>query len=239
MTDHRWLILALEAPLMSMGGVTIDHIGVTRDFPALSMLTGLLGNALGFRRTEWQKHQALQDRLVFAARRDWENPAGLLTDTQNAELQKGEKGWTTWGEPEGRGGASYSAPHRRRRDYHVDARLIVALRLMPEDGALDIDRLSQALDYPARPLFFGRKPCLPSSFLGRGFVIAPTAYEALREVPGDGTMRTLWPIGEGPEEGLNVHRIIELADLRNWRTGLHGGARIVVEGALEPKGMAS
>jgi CRISPR system Cascade subunit CasD len=237
MTDHRWLIIALEAPLIAMGGVTIDHVGVTRDFPALSMLAGLFGNALGYRRTEWKKHQALQERLIFAARRDRENPAGLITDTQNAELEKRQKGWTTWGEPEGRDGASYGAPHRRRRDYHMDARLIVALRLKPEGEAPDLDRLSQALNYPARPLFIGRKPCLPCSFLDHGFVMAATAYEALRAVPGEGTLRAFWPMGEGPERGSNVYRIIELPDLRNWRTGLHGGARAVVEGVLTPKGM--
>ena len=42
MRNH--LILTLEAPLMSFGGITIDHLGVTRDFPAASMLTGLLAN---------------------------------------------------------------------------------------------------------------------------------------------------------------------------------------------------
>lgn len=70
MPDRRWLVLRLEAPLLAFGGVTIDHVGITRDFPAQSMLTGLLANALGWERTEWEKHQALQDRLVFAARRD-------------------------------------------------------------------------------------------------------------------------------------------------------------------------
>ena len=38
-------------------GVAIDHVAVTRDFPAQSMLTGLLANALGWARTEWEKHQ--------------------------------------------------------------------------------------------------------------------------------------------------------------------------------------
>ena len=117
MSDRRWLVLRLEAPLLAFGGVTIDHVGVTRDFPALSMLTGFLANALGWARTDWEKHQSLQHRLVFAARIDRVDDAGPLTDMQNARLEKADSGWTTWGEPEGRDGASYSAPHRRRRDY--------------------------------------------------------------------------------------------------------------------------
>ena len=43
------MILALEAPLMAFGGETVDNYGVVRSFPAASMLTGLLANALGWR----------------------------------------------------------------------------------------------------------------------------------------------------------------------------------------------
>ncbi|CAN5240659.1 type I-E CRISPR-associated protein Cas5/CasD [soil metagenome] len=240
MPDHRWLILTLEAPLIAFGGVAIDHVGVVRDFPAASMLTGLLANALGYHRTEWEFHQRLQDRLIFAARRDRENSAGLLTDTQNARLGKNDKSWTTWGRPEGRDGASYGAPHRRLRDYHMDARVIVALRLEPMDDAPDLDRLAAAIDQPARPLFIGRKSCLPSAPLHQGVIVtAATAVEALRQVPGEQHLRALWPLGEGPAAGADVHRIHDLPDLRNWRTGLHGGARKVVEGVVTPERSAT
>jgi len=237
MPDHRWLVLRLEAPLLAFGGLAIDHMGVTSDFPATSMLTGLLANALGWRRTEWDKHQALQDRLVFAARREWESYFGVLTDTQNAQLAKNDKGWTTWGKPEGRDGASYGAPHRRQRDYHPDTCVIVALRLEPADSEPSLQALTEALDRPARPLFIGRKPCLPSAPMRQNdFVTAETAYAALHKIPPqqDTTeqLRALWPLGEGPSEGDKVHRIVDLADLRNWRTGLHGGTRKVVEGIL-------
>lgn len=239
MPDHHWLILTLEAPLVAFGGVTIDHVGVTRDFPAASMLTGLLANALGYARTEWEKHQSLQDRLIFAARRDRENPSGLLTDTQNARLEKNDKGWTTWGAPEGRDGNSYGGPHRRRRDYHMDACVTVALRLKDE-GIPDLDTLAASLDRPARPLFIGRKPCLPSGPLRRhGLVTAPTAHAALRQLPGQAGLRAVWPVGEGPEDGAEVRRVIDLADIRNWRTGLHGGTRRIVEGFVMPERQAA
>ena len=242
MRDHRWLVLRLEAPLLAFGGVSVDQVGVTRDFPAASMLTGLLANALGYRRTEWRKHQALQDRLIFAARRERETVFGLLTDTQNAQLAKNDKGWTTWGTPEGRDGASYGAPHRRRRDYHADACVMVALRVAPTDTAPDLETLAAALDRPARPLFIGRKPCLPSAPLRyQNGVEAPDAYTALTGIPleSDTPPRAIWPLGEGPETGEAVTRILDLPDLRNWRTGLHGGVRKVVEGTLIPGGMAA
>lgn len=242
MPEHRWLILDLRAPLMAFGGVTIDHVGVTRDFPALSMLTGLLANALGYRRTAWEQHQRLQERLIFAARREREDPAGVLTDTQNAKLQAGEKGWTTWGQVERRGGGSLDSPHRRQRDYHMDAHVCVALRLAEEAAGPDLEKLAAALDRPARPLFIGRKPCLPSAQLFAGFIEAPTAYRALQRLPGEPgleSLRAQWPLGEGPQDGESVQRIFDLPDLRNWRTGLHGGSRKVVEGTLKPERLAA
>jgi CRISPR system Cascade subunit CasD len=241
--DHRWLVLRLEAPLLAFGGVTIDQIGITRDFPAASMLTGLLANALGWQRTEWQAHQALQDRLTFAVRRDRENSTGVLTDTQNARLEKNDRGWTTYGTPEGRAGASYSAPHRRLRDYHADACVTVVLRLERATGSPDLDAIAAALDRPARPLFLGRKPCLPSCPLRAGEVNAARAYEALQSIPAVDnalhSLRALWPEREGPTDGPHVGRIVALPDLRNWKTGLHGGTRLVVEGTVEAGGLAA
>jgi CRISPR system Cascade subunit CasD len=247
MPERRWLVLRLQAPLLAFGGVAVDHVGVTRDFPALSMLTGLLANALGWERTEWEKHQGLQDRLIFAARRDRENEAGLLTDTQNARLEKKDEGWTTWGQPEGRGGGieTYRAPHRRRRDYHMDACVLVALCLEPEAAAPDLDALAAALERPTRPLFIGRKPCLPSApLLWRNRVEASDAHAALAQATAESerpakAMRAIWPLGEGPEVGSEVFRIVDLPDLRNWRTGLHGGTRKIVEGTVSAREIAA
>ena len=245
MPDHRWLVLRLEAPLLAFGGVAIDQVGVTRDYPAASMLTGLLANALGYRRTEWEKHQALQDRLIFAARRERESASGPLTDTQNAQLAKADRGWTTWGTPEGRAGASYGAPHRRQRAYHGDACVIVALRLEPAGAGPDLEALAAALDRPARPLFIGRKSCLPSAPLRqKDGVTAPDAYAALQGFPleqgaPERRRTAMWPLGEGPSSGEMVSRILDLPDLRNWRTGLHGGVRRVVEGTIAPERAAA
>ena len=240
-TDHIWLVLRLEAPLLAFGGVTIDQVGITRDFPAASMITGFLANALGWQRTEWQAHQALQDRLIFAVRRDRENPAGILIDMQNAKLEANERGWTTYGKPEGRAGASYNSPHRRQREYHADACVTVVLRLEPAEDSPDLNKIAEALDRPARPIFLGRKTCLPSSPLRVCNTSASSAYEALQRVPAVyvslNPLRALWPQQEGPNQGRQVHRIVALPDIRNWKTGMHGGTRVVVEGTVVPEGV--
>lgn len=242
---RRWLILRLEAPLMAFGAVAIDQRGVTWDFPAQSMLTGLFANALGWQRTDSEAHQALQNRIVFAARREREPYQGVFRDTQNAKLEKSDKGWTTRGVPEGRDGASYGAPHRRQRDYHPDALVCVALTL-PDPASQPaslptptLDDLAAALDRPARPIFIGRKPCLPSAPLRLCFIEAATAHAALtaltrQDANGPPKLRALWPAGEGPASGTDIDRTVNLPDRRNWVSGLHGGTRLVVEGRITP-----
>ena len=138
----KHLILNLESPLMSFGGETIDNLGVIRPFPAVSMLTGLLANALGWRRVERQRHQDLQDRIVFAARIDREPHGGLrLTDFQTRPAQQyGHRAGPPGDAGRRAGGANtYNAPHLRYRDYHADMRVTVALRLDPADGDPALD----------------------------------------------------------------------------------------------------
>lgn len=224
---HRWLHLRLAGPLMAFGGVAIDHVGPTRQFPAASMLTGLLANALGWRREEAERHQELQDRLVFGALTAQQGR--ILLDTQNAKLEKNDRGWTTHGTPEGRDGATYDSPHRRRREYLADHDCRVVLRLAPE-GMTTLDELAAALERPERPLFLGRKPCFPSVPLFAGWVEGDSALAALRAIGLAGPAQ--WPEGEdGDTAPPSAHRQA-LADLRNWRSGLHGGSRVVVTGEL-------
>lgn len=234
----RHLILNLESPLMAFGGETIDNLGVIRWFPAASMLTGLFANALGWRRTERERHQRLQDRLIFAARIDREPAGGVrMTDFQTAQLGANDKGWTTRGQPEGRAGGAntYDAPHLRYRDYFADMHVTVSLRLQPEAEAPILDDLSNALQEPARPLFIGRKPCLPTTSLFRDFSEGDTALAALLATAIDDSDRSqdsvklLWPKGEGVD-GVTANRTYMLTDQRNWGSGLHGGGRQVYEG---------
>lgn len=232
----RHLILNLESPLMAFGGETIDNYGFIRWFPSASMLTGLLANALGWRRVERELHQLLQDRLVFAARIDREPAGGVrMRDFQTAQLGASDKGWTTRGQPEERkGGAStYDSPHLRYRDYFADMQVTVALRLDPADRSPTLDEMASALQEPARPLFIGRKPCLPSAPLFVDIAEGDTALRALLdrtiEIGPDDSVRLLWPDGEGAED-VREDRSYMLTDERNWVSGLHGGGRLVCEG---------
>ncbi len=230
----RHLLMRLEAPLMAFGGETIDNHGVIRDFPALSMVTGLLANALGWRREDCELHDRLQSRMVLGARLD--SGVQRFTDFQTAQLGKDDKGWTTWGVPEERrgGAGTYEGPHLRYRDYHASLNVLVALRLEPASDAPTLDDLALALDHPSRPLFIGRKSCLPTRRIFAGWQEADNVLHALQIAdlpPADAvqTLRLQWPDGEG---ALPHDRAIDLCDERNWRSGVHGGWRPIREGSF-------
>ena len=257
MPDH--LILALEAPAISFGGEAVDNYGVVRDFPARSMLTGLLANALGYDRSEADRLDALQARLMHAVA--LVRPGRRRREYQTARLFEKDAGWTTRGAPEGRASSPSftwdarfeaergvrlkSLTHQRHRDYDADAMALVALRLVPSDEAPRLDDLASALERPERPLFIGRKPHLPSRPILYGPPVAAAgplgalavalAGEGAREV------RVQWNAHPDAQPGaelngagyeLRVTGRTRVADLRRHGTGVHSGDREVAEGLL-------
>lgn len=242
---QRHLVLRLASPLIAFGGETIDNLGVIRDFPALSMLTGLIANALGWDRSEAQPHNQLQQRLrmgcVLAP------GAQRVQDYQTAVLYQDDAGWTTSGMEEGREPSSSYKPdssgrkaltQQRYRDYHADLCAWVAIALHPADEAPTLEHIAAALDKPARPLFIGRKPCLPADRLVAGWQSAANMRSALQAIVTQQTAATAtaitgwraqWPDGEGTQAG---DRLLDICDERNWVSGIHGGWRPVRQALL-------
>lgn len=229
----RWLLLRFKAPLASFGDITIDSQGKTRSFPAKSMLVGLFANALGWTRSMSLEHQSLQDRIEFGAMYEENNEAHRLTDYQTAKLEKDDKSWSTRGMPVGRfGGAkTYEGSHQRWRDYLTDINQVCVVRLNPENHCPTMEDLASALEFPARPLFLGRKSCLPSTPIFCGWIEAQNITDALiSTIDSDGTkFWATWPASESTE---NAEQIRTISDERNWVTGLHGGSRRICEGRL-------
>lgn len=237
---RRALIIRLDAPLISFGGVMVDNRGVAAPFPALSMVTGLLANALGCDRCERARLQRLQDRLVLASRIESERYPLLTRDFQTAKLEADDKGWTTRGSVEGRAGGAdtYKSPHIRLRDYWADAAATLAVMLDPADEAPSLNDVAEALRFPARPLFFGRKPCLPAGPVVDldPFVEADDVRDALELTPPVRAvrpppreirrLRIQWPAQRGAPTPAGA-RLERVSDERNWAAGPHGGERRV------------
>lgn len=235
------LLMRFDAPMMSFGTVAVDAIGHTAPFPGRSLLTGLLGNALGWDHRDADALTRLQSRILHAVRRD--RGGEIRTDYQTVDLGQpfllDEVAWTTWGRLDPRGGSSENkvGTHIRHRDYLVDSAFTVALALDPADEAPNIEALAAALQHPARPLFLGRKSCLPADriFLARSR--AASLVDAVREAPHarhrrDRDTRLWWPEREGERRDLHSHRIT-VTDERDWHNQVHVGAYAMFEGHFE------
>lgn len=246
MGDLDVLLLRFDAPLMSFGGVRVDERGVTDDAPGLSLLTGLVANALGWDHRDVRLLERLQSRLRFAVRRD--RAGELLEDFQTVDLGQPcmEPGWTTWHRPAGRLGASGRGTHIRYRKYWADAVFTLALTLEPASEEPTTETVEKALREPERPLFLGRKPCLPAEPILLGRTRASTLKEAVvaapparlqgaapRDAAAGNRLAVWWPEADAPppapEDGLRQ----PVYDLRDWANQVHVGRRFVYRSTVE------
>ncbi|MFB6263814.1 MAG: type I-E CRISPR-associated protein Cas5/CasD, partial [Bradymonadaceae bacterium] len=144
------LLIRFDAPLMSFGGAIVDNRGEIRPYPALSMMTGMIGNALGFEHREFDRLERLQSRIRHASRQD--RRGERIEDYQTVDLGQDfmddSRAWTTDGKLEERGGASGGGTHIRRRDYWADAIHTVALTLKPSDASPTLGDVAGALEMP-------------------------------------------------------------------------------------------
>ena len=245
------LLLRLEAPLVSFGATQVDRHGPSDRFPSTSLLTGLLGNALGWDHADTDRLQGLQERLRFAARLDRAGE-GLL-DYQSVDLGQPQfagpgrttwrgpgraleprPGWTTRAQPEGRsGGDANVATHIRLRDYRADVSCLVALTLAPAEADPTLAQLAAALAQPERPLFIGRKPCLPAAPILVGPRPGPSLLAVLAAEPCDTRLvEVQWPADEAVPD--NVLGIVyeSVSDTRDWANQVHTGTRRVGRGRM-------
>ncbi len=225
------IILRFDAPLLSFGGVVVDQHGFIDRFPGRSLVTGLIGNALGWDHREGEKLSLLQSRIRLAAR--WDVAPKRIVDYQTVDLGQPKmrrEGWTTRGRPEHRaGGPARFGTHIRQRHYWADGLMTVALTLTG-GGPPDIDDILNALRFPMRPLFLGRKACLPARPLldpqmpiaeGKGLRAIlcriPIWDRAGRPDTPQGAIEGCWPPEE--EEG----ELEYVPDQRDWMANLPTG----------------
>jgi len=231
------LMLRFYAPLMSFGGVMVDQHGPTDRFPGTSLLAGLFANALGWRHGDFDALQSLQARIRFAA--SWDLEPEPLRDYHTVDLGQTKMrnpGWTTRGIPEHRAGgkAAKLGTHQRYRHYWANGVMTLAVTL-EEEGNPNLDTLETALTHPARPLFIGRKTCLPAApiLLGRrhaSHVLHALEDEARADRGNVGTQfSALWP---GDLEGGLHARVIARYDQRDWANQIHTGRRLYHEGVI-------
>jgi CRISPR system Cascade subunit CasD len=147
--------------------------------------------------------------------------------------------------PEHRDGgtAAKFGTHQRYRHYWADGLMTVALTLT-DNSEPTLDGVADALRRPARPLFLGRKTCLPARPLldpDQPTAEGRTLREILSRVPmwqRDGTLASeesevtaCWPADEGEGEPNRV------ADRHDWISNLPTGSTLRNEGLLRGGGV--
>ena len=237
----RILVLRFDAPLVSFGAPAIDQNGVVQRFPALSMLAGLIANALGWDHRDVEKLERLQERLRHAARIDRRGEA--LLDYQTVDLGQDwmraeNAGWTTRGRIASRGGASGAGTHQRYQHYRADSVHTIALTLVGDEAPL-ADDVGAALRQPARPLFIGRKCCLPAAPIFFDVIDAASLVAVLASLPrarrsDPGPLPASWWDGDDATESDGESRVVPVTDERDWRNRVHVGRRLMREGHVNP-----
>ena len=232
------LLLRFDAPLMSFGAPIVDNRGVIQPYPALSMMTGMLGNALGFDHSEFERLDGLQKRLRYASRQD--RHGEKITDFQTVDFTQEHldksKAWTTRGTIEGRSTRLQKQTHIRERDYWADSVHTIALTVDGKGESPSVDELERALQHPERPLFIGRKTCLPAVPMHLGRIEAASLVDALERAPlaeraDEGpTYRAWWPCEPEADEGADI--VKPITDRRDWRNQIHVGERWIAEGSI-------
>lgn len=235
----RCLMLRFDAPLMSFGGVLVDQHNRTDRFPGQAMLTGLIANALGWHHGDTGALNELQSRVVYAAR--WDVPPTPLRDYHTVDLGQphlAQPGWTTRGATEHREGgqAARKGTHQRYRHYWADGVMTLALTLRV--GTPDFNTVVAALQRPVRPLFLGRKTCIPARRLVLGEREAADTLSALKAEPRDwrasqetDSFEACWPPGCKDTE-VEARQRENKTDERDWRIQAHVGLRPVIVGHI-------
>lgn len=235
------LVLRLDSPLMSFGGVCVDHVNPTDRFPGRSLITGLIGNALGLDRSDFATLSHLQKSLRFACR--WDAEPASLVDYQTVDLghdfMQGT-GWTTRGRREDRGtGSATKETHQRYRHYWANGCATVIVNLGPE-SSFTHEQVERALKHPVRPLYFGRKACVPAAplFVRRRFarnLLEALCTEPLAEIGPRArpvNIEACWPSDTSLSTESQIG-IWERYDIKNWHDGLHTGSEQCHHGFIE------
>src|SRR6516225_1353051 len=154
-----FLTIRLKAPLMALQGPRIDGEPQSLPIPTRSLLTGLIGSALGYTRSDHIKLQALQDNMRVGV---VVHSSGVeVNDFQIADLGKRYMRGPMWSSGTSiakREGSQIEGLRPQQRPYRADADMTAVVEL-GAGSPVNPEQVVAALDQPARPLFIGRSSC--------------------------------------------------------------------------------
>lgn len=213
--------------MMSFGVPQLDRLGPTDSMPGLSMVTGLLANALGYQHREGDKINALSRALEMVTLAPVDVRETREVDYQTVDLTRMPVSWSTTHGMVTRDDEEGTI--LRFREYLCDAKRIVMFRLVGE-GVPDIETVIQALREPVGIPFLGRIGYPPSTPLVGRVLPGTTREEALAKlVQATGPVTVRFEVSS--EEASRSDRAIQVADLKVWErhSAYHIGTRWICE----------
>jgi CRISPR system Cascade subunit CasD len=230
----KFLLFRLYAPLASWGDVAVGEFRPSHGYPGRSALLGLIGAALGVKRSDEEGHSRLDRALAFAVAIYGEG--ALLRDYHTAQVPGAA--------------ALKKRPHRTRadelalprhelntilsrRDYRQDAVSIAGACLRSGHEAPDLEAIRTALRRPSFTPYLGRKACPPALPLSPQIVeadtfraaIAAAVFASLDELPDlpptSTPIRVAWEDGidSGWPQSFSVPRKDAPRSRRRWQFG--------------------
>lgn len=224
-----WVAITLRGPMMSFGAPQLDRLGPTDSMPGLSMVTGLLANALGYQHREGDKINALSRALEMVTLTPAEQAETREVDYQTVDLTRMPVSWST---THGMVTRDEEGTILRFREYLCDAKRIVLFRLVGEGvpGVPGVQEILAALANPIGIPFLGRIGYPPSTPLVGWVVPGTTREEALTKlVQSTGPVLVRFEVSS--EEASVSDRVSQVGDLKVWGThsAYHVGSRWVRE----------
>jgi CRISPR system Cascade subunit CasD len=196
------LVLRWRGPLMSLAGASIDAFAQQMPIPSLTMIAGMFGAALGYRRGDGRLG-ALADVIRYGV---VVHQAGTpLVDYQTADLEAigvrtvavDEHG-AIWAFE--REGSVVKERAQQWRPLLADADMSVIVEV---EGEWEAHRLLTALRDPVFPLCLGRQSCPPAGQVGERVIAAASLDAALGIVQAERGGTVYRPVS-GLVDGLVV-----------------------------------
>ncbi len=175
---NRYLLFQLYGPWCAWGEVAVGEVRPSETRPTRSALLGLLAAALGIRREEQARLDALAAAFRFAVVVD--APGVPEVDYHTVQTTAPRRGRVFR-----RRADQLALPRHEletilsQRHYRADALYRVAVSRGEGGEAPSLDELAAALRRPAFPLFLGRKSCPPAAPLAPRVLAATDLLAAL------------------------------------------------------------
>jgi len=221
---NRFFSLRLVAPVTSFQGPRIDGRADTLPIPTRSMITGIVGAALGIQYDQSAQLQALQDSLRIAV---VVHRAGTVEqDYQTVRMGMPHMVGPMWWHDGRRLGVMERAggdPERTiiiERPLICDIDMTVVVELLA-DAPVAAEVILEALDTPAHPLSIGQRSCFPTGRVAGNLIDAENLLEAVKGVDGGGTVYL--PVDSVRNSSAWGDLYVSVPAGRNWSSRQHGG----------------